>query len=427
MSVVRLKHVDRFVDRHGRPRHYFRKGKGARTLLPGRPGSEEFMAAYQAALSGEELPRAPRSRGAPGTFGRLVQDYYASPGYLRMAPSTRRTYQLVIDRLLRDEKIGHRLVAQMSRQHVQQIIGRRAATPGAANDVLKKLKILLHFAIDNGWRKDDPALRIKGFAEGEFHTWTDEEIAQFEKRWCVGCRERTAFALLLYTGQRASDVKAMGWADVVDASIHVVQGKTGEKLWIPLHPELQTVLDAWHAGNGLMLTTSVGNAFTDKGFSNFMADKIGEAGLPDRCVTHGLRKAAARRLAEAGCSTKEIAAVTGHTTLKEIERYTRAAEQRKLAASAMARLPPRPLPTEFPNRPEGLGKLAMFMSKNTGLGFGFDSPTGRHPAKSDLVPLPVGWSFPSLRGTSRAARGGVSYMPFLCGQPCLSSRFHMRR
>ncbi len=66
------------------------------------------------------------------------------------------------------------------------------------------------------------------------------------------------------------------------------------------------------------------------GFGNWMADKIQLAGLPERCVTHGLRKAAARRLAEAGCTANEIGAITGHTTLKEISRYTRAAEQRGL-------------------------------------------------------------------------------------------------
>jgi len=42
-------------------------------------------------------------------------------------------------------------------------------------------------------------------------------------------------------------------------------------------------------------------------------------------------------------ASKEIAAITGHTTLKEIERYTKAAEQRKLAMAAIARLAPRPL------------------------------------------------------------------------------------
>src|SRR5262245_1493651 len=120
-----------------------------------------------------------------------------------------------------------------------------------------------------------------------------------------------------------------------------------------------------------MLTTTFGKEFSDKGFSNFMADRIGQAGLPDRCVTHGLRKAAARRLAESGCTSKEIAAITGHTTLKEIERYTRAAEQRKLAASAMARLLPRPL-SKFPNRSEGLGKMPILVRSVSSLGNRFD-------------------------------------------------------
>jgi integrase len=55
-------------------------------------------------------------------------------------------------------------------------------------------------------------------------------------------------------------------------------------------------------------------------------------------VTHGLRKAAARRLAEAGCTEKQIAAITGHTTLKEIARYTKAADQERLAIDAISKL-----------------------------------------------------------------------------------------
>src|SRR5262249_10191394 len=148
-------------------------------------------------------------------------------------------------------------------------------------------------------------------------------------------------------------------------------------LWIPMHPELQAALKAWGREGRHMLTTSFGMPFTEKGFSNFMADKIGVAGLPDRCVTHGLRKAAARRLAEAGCSASEIASITGHRTLKEVERYTKAAEQRKLAVAAMGRLSARPL-AEFPNRSEGLGKVPVKPGIIKGLGIGFDSAPGHH-------------------------------------------------
>jgi integrase len=338
VTTVKLRYVDRFKDRHGRWRFYFRKGKGQRVPLPEKLGSPAFMAAYYKAVEDAPLKKEKRTRGAPGTFDRLVQDYFASADFLRLANTTRTAYRHVIERLLREEKIGHRLVIQMTRQHVQNMVAKRAATPGAANDVLKKIKILVHFAIDNGWRTDDPTLRIKKFAEGEFHTWTDEEIAAYERHWPIGTRERTAFALLLYTGQRASDVKAMSWQDLENASIRVVQGKTGTKLSVPLHPELAHILEAWPKTDLVMLTTSFGKPFTSKGFSNYMAARIAAAGLPDRCVTHGLRKAAARRLAEAGCSANEIAAVTGHATLEEVARYTKAAEQKRLAQSAMRRL-----------------------------------------------------------------------------------------
>ena len=103
-------------------RYYFRRGRGARIALPGRPESPEFMIAYQAAAETAGPAVNPRVRGEPGSFARLVHDYFASTNYLRLSPSTQRSYQLVIERLLRDENIGHRLVGQMTRQHVQQIV-----------------------------------------------------------------------------------------------------------------------------------------------------------------------------------------------------------------------------------------------------------------------------------------------------------------
>jgi hypothetical protein len=90
-----------------------------------------------------------------------------------------------------------------------------------------------------------------------------------------------------------------------------------------------------------------------------MADRIGQAGLSERCVTHGLRKAAARRLAEAGCSANEIASITGHVTLEEVARYTKAAEQKKLARAAMVRLAgEHEMEAKFPNLLRRFGKNA---------------------------------------------------------------------
>lgn len=198
-------------------------------------------------------------------------------------------------------------------------------------------------------------MRIKRFAEGEHHTWTDGEIAKYERKWPIGSRERLAFALLLYTGQRASDVTKMAWTDVSDDGIWVVQRKTKAKLLVPLHPELRSILATTAKSGGAILQTSFNKPFSTDGFSNYMADKISAADLPDRCVTHGLRKAAARRLAEAGCSANEIASITGHATLEEVARYTKAAEQKKLARAAIERLSKASDPIKIPNPSPGLG------------------------------------------------------------------------
>lgn len=342
MSKMRLAYVDHFTDRHGHARFYFRRPGGKRYPLPGLPGSAEFMAAYQAALDGTAPPApartARKAQPAPGTFDRLAGDYFSSPEFLSLRESTRVVYRRNIERLIRTEGIGHRLVSQMTRKHVKIIVGKRADTPAEANHALGKLHILMKFAIEAEWRTDDPTLGVKKFKIGEHHTWTDEEIAQFEAYWPIGSRARTIFALLLYTGQRIGDVARMSWRDIGPNGIRVVQSKTGAKLTIPVHPELARALAAWPREHVSIFVTRFGTPFPSAGLQQDMARRIAEAGLPDECVPHGLRKAAARRLAEAGGTSKEIAAVTGHASLQEVERYTRAASQPKLAGSALAKL-----------------------------------------------------------------------------------------
>jgi len=104
-----------------------------------------------------------------------------------------------------------------------------------------------------------------------------------------------------------------------------------------VHPELRRSFEACTSGHLAAIVTAHGAPFSIKGFGQFMSGAIRKAGLPPYCKAHGLRKAAARRLAEAGCSAHEIMAVTGHKTLSEVERYTRAAEQERLNAAAMAK------------------------------------------------------------------------------------------
>src|SRR5262249_50061644 len=147
---------------------------------------------------------------------------------------------------------------------------------------------------------------------------------------------RLAFALLLYSGQRRGDVIRVGAQHIRDGILSVKQEKTGFDLAIPVHATLASVLAASPSGHLTFLTTRYGAPFTATAFSHWVRQECNKAQLPD-CSAHGLRKAAARRLAEAGCTAHEIGAITGHASLAELTRYTRAADQRRLAEAAMAK------------------------------------------------------------------------------------------
>ena len=160
---------------------------------------------------------------------------------------------------------------------------------------------LLWFAVTH-----DPSLGIKRPKTQEIRSWTEAEIATFENHWLIGTKQRLAFALQLYTGQRRSDVHRMTWTDVNGESIRVVQQKTGRKLAISLHHRLLTILAATERKHVTIINTEYGKPYTVAGFSQWMRDAITAAGLPLECQPHGLRKAAGRRLAEAGCCVYRI-------------------------------------------------------------------------------------------------------------------------
>jgi integrase len=241
----------------------------------------------------------------------------------------------VIDGFL--EEHGHRRVDQMKREHVDIVIGKMASKPGAGNILLKRIRTLVRYEMALGWTDRDPTSGVKGYRSTEIHTWNEGEISVYERRWPEGTRERLTFALLLHTGQRGSDVYRMTWADIVGDAIRVAPQKTAAKLTIPIHEALDRVLSTANRSHSTILVTAYGERFSVKGFGQMISTAIREAGLPERCKAHGLRKAAARRLAEAGCSASKIAAITGHKTLAEVECYTRAADQERLARQAIQR------------------------------------------------------------------------------------------
>jgi integrase len=334
MAVIRIPYVNTYTDRHGKVRHYFRKRGHKAVPLPGIPGSAEFMAAYQDAL-GEAAPKV--ARQGPGSVGALICEYLKSPAFTDLAPSSKKLYRTVLDRF--GSLHGHRMVHDMPRGKVAAYVyGIGAEHPAMANITKAVLRKLLAHAVRMGYRTDNPVTEIDRYKGGTRHTWTEAQLATYERRWPLGTRERLAFALLLYTGQRVGDVVKMKRAEISGGAISVVQQKTGTALSIPIHPEL---LEAMKAGpsNGLTLIGDKhGRPITRNTLTLLMRKAVKKAGLPLECVAHGLRKAQMRRLAEGGATAKEIASVSGHKTLREVERYTAAADQKHLSRGAIAKL-----------------------------------------------------------------------------------------
>jgi hypothetical protein len=97
-----------------------------------------------------------------------------------------------------------------------------------------------------GMRTDDPTLGVKRpkIKTDGHRTWSEDDIAAFEATHPIGTLPRLALALLLYTGQRRSDVVVMGRQHVRGDLISVRQQKTGTPLLIPLHPALRAAIEA---------------------------------------------------------------------------------------------------------------------------------------------------------------------------------------
>lgn len=324
------------TDRHGRRRIRFRR-KGFDTYLPYPPMGEEFEKAHAAALAGVKDWQANigRDRTKAGTFNALCVAYYRAPEFTGQRKTTQTTYRGIIERFRKLH--GDKGIKDLRREHIKAIIGSMSDRPHAANNLLSILKIMLDLALDFGWIASNPARGVKGFARKTpgFHSWTDPEIEAYKKRHPSGTKARLALSLLLYTAQRRGDVIKMGWQHFKEGRLRVVQNKTGAELELKLHPDLATELSLLPKDNLTFLTTDYGAPFSEAGFGNWFRDRCNEAGLTG-CSAHGLRKAAARQMAEAGLSADVIKSVTGHTNLKTLSIYTNAADQKRLSDMGIA-------------------------------------------------------------------------------------------
>lgn len=339
MAIVRLKYIHKFKDRHGKTRYYFRKQGGKSIPLPA-PENPDFYNAYINATNeyhGIESIKIKSERLTKNSLVDLIQRWQGSRHFTSLSENSRKAYARLLARLA-EKPYASEQIGEMRPRHIRMIQEDFSHSAYISNRIITLISLMMQFAISLGLIESDPTLgirKIKIKSDGH-HSWTDEEITAYRKKWVSGTPQRLALELFLCTGQRRSDVARMKYSDICNGMLRVKQQKTGEEIFIPIHKSLSTEIEKTCSPHDeALLLAEKGSPYKQDNFYRAFISWCQAASLPRECTPHGLRKASARILAEAGCTPHQIAAITGHKTLAEVERYTRAAEQKSLAKEAI--------------------------------------------------------------------------------------------
>ncbi|MBS1081403.1 site-specific integrase [Gluconobacter kondonii] len=290
----------------------------------------------------------------PGTIGALIVDYLASEEYRNLSPKTRNLYRGYLDRMREDW--GMHPARAISRQDILAIRERLSQTPRKADQILSLLQKILGRAKDIGLIESNPAERFK-----RQHTTKRSEIWSYEMEDAFLERARPslqmAYLLLLYTVQRPGDVLTMD-ADRISIRsgrmfIALRQEKTGALIDVPVHarlePHLKRRLDEIAAGQhaadaivsarigkpaaALLVPSPTGKVWAHRNFARAWDEVMRRLGrayarqllrggatreqvMSELEANHrqrrDLRRTGIVRLAEAGATTPQIAAISGH-------------------------------------------------------------------------------------------------------------------
>lgn len=352
MPVLKLKlpkYVTRDTGPDGKERFYYRRPGAKKIRINGVPWTPPFMAEYNTAAGGPDVVVAQPIVRKTGTFSWLCDQYFLSGEFRELdekLTKPRRRNNLL--RICREpiapnstRRFGDVPLVSWNKKAIRALRDRVADKPGTASDWLKALRAIFKFAVEADHCEANPTREVQFLRSNNVdghHSWTIEEVEKFESKYQIGSEERLAMGLLIYTGQRMSDVIRFGPASIKDGWLHFTQHKNRKRkpvhMQIPVRPELLELLKATPTGTETFLVNTFGRPHKDRGFSEWFGAACEAAGVPGR--SHGLRKAAAARLAELGASEKEIMSITGHTTSQEVTRYTKAASQKLLAEKATA-------------------------------------------------------------------------------------------
>lgn len=341
-----FRYCNRDVDRFGNERYYIR--------IPGLPkyrmtspylddnGSVTvaFAEEYHRVMAGDRGDKPlPLQRLQPGTVRWLVENYYRSKLFQTYSSATQKDKKCVLNRYC--EIVGDLPFKKMRKSDIEASQMKRRSTPGAADKLVKYLKALFNWAIKQEIATFNPATGVTKINKSDgFHGWNEIELERYRSFYPIGTTARLAMELMLNLGVRRSDLVKLGWRNLIGDRVEFVPqkgaGKYAQFLSLPVTDELKDALDAITHNKATFLVTEYGKPFMSNGFGNKMRQWCDDAGLPE-CSSHGLRKASATILAEAGATEHQLMAIFGWSDSKMAQHYTKSAQSKRIIDAGFER------------------------------------------------------------------------------------------
>ncbi|TXH93788.1 MAG: tyrosine recombinase [Pseudorhodobacter sp.] len=214
---------------------------------------------------------------------------------------------------------------------------------------LSAIRQLYRFAHDEGWRADNPALRISGPGASQRlpKTLSHDEVdrlldaARTKGRNSGEKLRNTALMELLYaTGMRVSELVTLPAAALRgDPKMILVRGKGGKERMVPLSPPARAAAAAWlasrdaddeaarkagkPASKALFPGPGADGHLTRQHFYLLIKDIAVLAGVdPAKDTPHTLRHAFATHLLAGGADLRVIQTLLGHADVATTEIYT---------------------------------------------------------------------------------------------------------
>jgi integrase len=354
MTQIDLRYVTGRTNKSGKTLYYWHRRGFPLVRLPGDLQSlelaEQATKLNLAADGGDLKPQQPSGqeaeRARKNTIAWLIEDYLASNTFASKAERTRDDYRYYLGHI--KEKFGDAPIRDLEppqgRVFIYRFINRFADKPRKGNHFRALFSVICSHALLINKLKSNPVNGVPQLTtKPRQQFWTFEQEETFHAK-CGDEMITLAFMLGAYTAQREGDLLAMVWTqfDPRENTLALRQNKTGARLLLPVHRTLRSYLDRTARRGLTILTTRTGKPFREDYFRHCWRDAILQAGL-DGLRFQDLRRTAVVRLAEAGCTDPEIAAITGHSlerTKQILETYLPRTPE--MARNAMAKWESKP-------------------------------------------------------------------------------------